>query len=114
MEQLWPVDGVSVPEMLGGEPMTDDKGAGEPFAKAIRKGVLIAQDLEPGMSIMVGGYVFTGKYTTWADQINRALDEMVKAERERCAKIIAEYDHERGMIDRDSVLEKIRGGQDGK
>lgn len=68
--------------------MTDNKGAGEPFAKAIRKGVLIAQDLEPGMSIMVGGYVFTGKYTTWADQINREFDERVKAERERCIKII--------------------------
>ncbi len=67
--------------------MTEDKGESDPFAKAIRKGVLIAQDLEPGMSIMVGGYVFTGKYTTWADQINRALDERIKAERERCAEI---------------------------
>lgn len=100
--------------------MTDDKGAGEPFAKAIRKGVLIAQDLEPGMSIMVGGYVFTGKYTTWADQINRALDEMVKAERERCAKI-AESEpvtqDEWGNIVfglGEKIAEKIRGGRDGK
>lgn len=89
--------------------MTDDKGAGEPFAKAIRKGVLIAQDLEPGMSIMVGGYVFTGKYTTWADQINRALDEMVKAERERCAKIAESFTE---CIAGTKIAKNIRGGQD--
>ena len=93
--------------------MTDDKGAGEPFAKAIRKGVLIAQDLEPGMSIMVGGYVFTGKYTTWADQINRALDEMVKAERERCAKIAKGYFCVKDGVAQ-AIEKEIRGGQDAK
>lgn len=108
--------------------MTDGKGAGEPFAKAIRKGVLIAQDLEPGMSIMVGGYVFTGKYTAWADQINREFDERVKAERELNWKIVVElcgvnpHTH-RPCIEK--VDEKfwcpvckcagsIRGGQDGE
>ena len=88
--------------------MTDDKGAGEPFAKAIRKGVLIAQDLEPGMSIMVGGYVFTGKYTTWADQINRALDDMVKAERERCADIARQHFSCEGIAQ--DIEKKIMGG----
>ncbi len=93
--------------------MTDDKGAGEPFAKAIRKGVLISQDLEPGMSIMVGGYVFTGKYTDWADQINREFDERVKAERERCAKIA---ENEAGEIPECMtgriIAEKIRKGDE--
>lgn len=92
--------------------MTDDKGAGEPFAKAIRKGVLIAQDLEPGMSIMVGGYVFTGKYTTWADQINRALDEMVKAERERCLEIARGFSSCEGIAQK--ISKEIEEAQDGK
>ena len=37
-----------------------------------------------------------------------------KAERERCAKIVSDHDHECGLVDKDSVLEKIREGQDGE
>lgn len=91
--------------------MTDEKGAGEGFAKAISKGVLNAQDLEPGMSIMVGGYVFTGKYTTWADQINREFDARIRAERERCAKIAESHVTKFNGF---QIADAIRGGQDGK
>ena len=98
--------------------MTDDKGAGEWFAKAISKGILTAQDLEPGMSIMVGGYVFTGQYTTWADQINREFDARIRAERERCAKIAEDHalllNSPGEAAACREVAEMIRGGQDGK
>lgn len=101
--------------------MTDAKGAGEWFAKAISKGILTAQDLEPGMSIMVGGYVFTGQYTTWADQINREFDARIRAERERCAliaetEIVEHQDGEESYLCGTGKLiaEKIRGGQDGE
>ena len=97
--------------------MTDDKGAGEPFAKAITKGVLIAQDLEPGMTILVGGYVFTGKYTTWADQINREFDERVKAERERCLEIVGRHPGKCDETTPFDCLQEIKyeiGGKDAK
>lgn len=35
-----------------------------------------------------------------------------KAERDRCEKIVSDHAHEFGLVDRDSVLERIRGGQD--
>lgn len=65
--------------------MTDDKVAGEAMVVLMKEIIKVA---------------------------NTEYAEGRKDERERCAKIVADHAHEFGLVDRDSVLEKIRGGQD--
>jgi len=79
--------------------MTDDKGAGEGPYKAGQR--LSPRDVFP-LSIRE------------ASLVNCGYAAGRKAERERCAKIVSDHDHECGLVDKDSVLEKIREGQDGE
>ncbi len=115
MEQLWPVDGVSVPEMLGGEPMTDDKRAGDgPYVTFFLDGHFGWIVRDQSMTIRDG--LDQSEAEILCVGMNEAHAAGRKAERERCAKIAenSTSDIPEFNMTGHGIAKLIRGGQDAK